>query len=158
MNGFSLGELLIIYGFLTILVCIGVLFLLQAWFFRKGFMKKYTLHKKATVKKMTGGRSTGTSVVSYETEIDGEMITLVEQSSIGAPFYVPNLGDEVDVYIHPNPNKTVSLAIPPDTVSRVFVCEKRALSMSKFYMGMGIAFAGVALFTIFMFTITLIGG
>ena len=153
MNDFSLGELFIIYGFLAILVCIGVLFLLQGWFYRKGFYGKYTLHKKATVKKLTGARIS-TPVVSYETEIDGEIITLVEQSSIGAPFYVPNPGDEVDVYIHPDPNKTVSLSRPPDTRSRVFVCERRALSIAKFDIGMGIAFAGAGLFAIIMFTIT----
>ncbi|MCR5742264.1 MAG: hypothetical protein K6F92_00845 [Lachnospiraceae bacterium] len=153
MGGFGIAELIIIYGFLSLFAVIGILFLLQWNFFRKGFYGKYTIHKKATVKKMTGGRL-GTPVISYVCEIDGKEEILVEQSSIGAPFYVPNEGDEVDVYIHPDPNKKVSLSQPPNTTTRVFVCEKRSLSMSRFYLGMGLAFATAGLLGIIMFTVT----
>ncbi len=155
MDQFSVGELFLIYGFLALLLVIGILFILQAWFFRKGFYKKYTLHTTAVVKEYVGSRLK-TPVYLYETTLDDKSITLVEQSSIGAPFYVPNVGDVVDVYIHPDPNKTVSLAFPPDTKTRIFGCEKRFHSVSKFYLGMGLCFAGVAILGIVMFTISLL--
>lgn len=154
MNGFSIGELCIIYGVLLLFCVIGILLLLQGYFFRKTFYRKYTLHVKAMVKDKWGS-DLNKPVITYVANVNGEEITLVEQSSIGAPFYVPEVGDIVDVYIHPDSNKTVSLLMPRNTKSRVFVCEKRALSMSKFYLGMGSAFGGVALLGIIMFTLTL---
>ena len=83
-----MAELIIIYGFLSVFAIIGILFLLQWWFFRKGFYTKYTLHKKAFVRGLTGGRLK-TPIVSYVCEVDGNEEILVEQSSIGTPFYVP---------------------------------------------------------------------
>ena len=151
-----MAELIIIYGFLSVFVIIGILFLLQWWFFRKGFYTKYTLHKKAFVRELTGGRLKA-PIVSYVCEVDGNEEILVEQSSIGTPFYVPVVGEKVDVYIHPNPQKKISLAMPPNTFTRVFVCEKRALSMSKFYLGMGFAFLGMGVLGIIMYTIARLG-
>ncbi len=153
MNEYSLGELFTIYGFLSLLVAIGILFLLQGCFFCKGFYKKYTLHTTAKVKGFVGGRLKN-PVCIYETLLDGEVVTLVEQSSIGAPFYIPAIGDVVDVYIHPDPNKMVSLALPAGTKTRVFGCEKRFLSISKFYLGFGSAFVGTGALGIIMFSIT----
>lgn len=155
MDQFSIGELFLIYGFLLLFLAIGVLFLLQAWFFRKGFYKKYTLHTTAVVKEYVGSRLKA-PIYLYETTLDGEPVTLVEQSSIGAPFYLPNVGDVVDVFIHPDPNKTVNLALPPDTQTRVFGCEKRFRSISKFYFGFGMCFSGAGLLGIIMFTISLL--
>ena len=155
MDQFSVGELFLIYGFLSLFLAIGILFILQAWFFRKGFYKKYTLHTTAVVKEYVGSRLKD-PVYLYETILDGETVILVEQSSIGAPFYLPNVGDVVDVYIHPDPNKTVTLSIPPDTKTRVFGCEKRFHSISKFYLGFGLGFAGAAILGIAMFTVSLL--
>lgn len=76
------------------------------------------------------------------------------QSSIGVPFYVPKVGDVVDVYVHPDPNKVVSLSVPSDTKTRVWVCDKRALSMSKFHLGMGSVFAGTSFMGSIMVTLT----
>lgn len=154
---YSIGECAMIYGFLLLITAIGVLFLLQFGFFSKGFYNKYTLHAKATVKS-TLGSHIGTPVITYAAVIDGKEEILTEQSSIGAPFYIPALGEEVDVYIHPDPGKTVSLAYPPGTVSRVFGCEKRFKSLSKFYLGMGLAFAGAGLLGIVVFTVNMAAG
>ena len=153
---FSIGEYVLIYGFLTVFVIVGILFLLQFHFFNKGFYKKYTFHTKAIVKSTLGSRIK-TPVISYETEIDGKKEILTEQSSIGAPFYVPMVGDMVDVYIHPDPNKTTSLANPPGTVTRYFGCEKRFKSMSKFYLLMGLGFVICGMVGIVMFTIAQFG-
>lgn len=49
MNGFSVGELCIIYGALLLFGVIGILLLVQGWFFKRTFYKKYTLHVKAKV-------------------------------------------------------------------------------------------------------------
>lgn len=70
----------------------------------------YTLHKKAFVRELTGGRL-----------------------------------------------KTPIVSMPPNTFTRVFVCEKRALSMSKFYLGMGFAFSGMGVLGIIMYTIARLG-
>lgn len=56
------------------------------------------------MRELTGGRLK-TPIVSYVCEVDGNEEILVEQSSIGTPFYVPVDGEKVDVYIHPNPQK-----------------------------------------------------
>lgn len=151
MHGFNVGELCIIYGALLLFGVIGILLLLQGWFFKRTFYKKYTLHAKAKVTDKSGSDMTK-PVITYEAEVNDKAITLVERSGIGLPFYVPQVGDIVDVYIHPDPNKLVSLSVPQNTKTRTFVCEARALSMAKFYLGMGSVFAGMSLLGIVMFT------
>ena len=152
MNGYTTGDLFLIYGFLAFLMLIGILFLLQSWFYRIGFYKTYTLHATAKVKGHMGSRLK-TPIYSYETRLDGERVILTEQSSIGVPFYSPEDGDVVDVYIHPDPDKIVSLSFPPNTKSRCFVCEKRAHAIAKFDFGFGLSFFLGGLFGIIMFTI-----
>lgn len=67
------------------------------------------------------------------------------------------VGDTVDVYIHPDPNKTVSLAYPMGTITRIFGCEKRFKSMSKFYLLMGLGFVICKMVGIIMLTIAHFG-
>ena len=121
MNGFSVGELCIIYGALLLFCVIGILLLLQGWFFKRTFYKKYTLHAKAKVTDKLGS-DMSKPVITYEAEVNDEAITLV------------------------------SLAVPKNTKTRTFVCEARALSMAKFYLGMGSVYVGMSLLGIVMFT------
>ena len=57
----------------------------------------------------------------------------------------------------PDPNKIVSLSVPPGAVTRVFGCEKRFKSMSRFYLRMGLGFVICGLVGVVMFTLTQFG-
>lgn len=143
-------ETLIIYGAMLLFGGIGVFFLVMWDLYARRYKNKYSLEVSARTVKVLGSRSNSPTIF-YEAEMDGRTETFIESSGLGLPSYVPRVGDEVTLRVHPDPERIDSVGI--DFKTRPFICVERAPATALFYGIMGMAFLGAAVLGTVMYTI-----
>ncbi len=143
-----MAAVMLMYFIVSALLVAGILFIARWRFYAKEYKTRYTVEVTAKVVGIKRG-VLGVPLMIYEADVDGMAETLAELPAVGAPAVRFNAGDEVKLYLHPDPERLKTVMFTERT--RPFVNEVTAPFNSLFFKLMGIGFiaAAIVLFKLF---------